>query len=400
MSKHTATNTADVKPDGASSEMEIATHGGEEMVRIAPRTKTILSLAELENSTAHYPDAMRGPVGWLQGFYLDHCKGNKASLRAIAAQVNHDKSEAFFNNLLYGYNFRQTNAAGVWKEGGRAWCECLEMIEALRRYARQAEQLGRMPFVETPTYKCIANFITARRALSAVCKTGGITGATGAQKSACFKHYRILNNHGQVIHIEAPANGRLAALQRKIAEAYHVNDANIRNRREEAIREQVNETRCIIIDNAQELYNPGKGSNQPAFSWLRELQDDTNCTLILSFTTDFVDVLTAGRAKGYFEQFVGRMGGMDSLMQLPDFAPVADLRVIARSFGLDAGKGAMEWLTRWSRREGRVRIVFDKLQLASQFARLDGRKVITLADLEEADAFRPQAVGSDEGGEK
>ena len=361
-------------------------------------SRSLLSLADFERATLHYPETIRGEVSWLQGFYLDYCKGNKSTLRALSAQLKMEKSEAYFGNLMQGYNFTERYPSGNWKPGGKAWAECMELLAALRRYAQQIEQVGRLPFVPTPTYHCIANFITARMALSAVCKFGGLTGPTGGQKSACLKQYRLLNNHGRVIHVEAPANGRLSALQLKIAAAYHVNKTGIRHRREDAIREQVNETRCIIIDNSQVLYLPSRGGDQPAFNWLRELQDDTNCTIILSFTTDFVDELTGKNARGYFEQFVGRMGGIDSILRLPDYTPNADLRVIARSFGLDAGKGAMDWLSKWSRRDGRVRIVFDKLQLAREFARADGRDRITLADMEEADAFRPQAIGSDDEG--
>lgn len=396
MTKQAAQTIAGGKPAATGGAAIVVAEPGQ----VAPATynRSTLSLADYERATLHYPDPIRGDVTWLQGFFLDHCRGNKSTLRAISAQLNMEKSEAYFGNLMQGYNFTDRYPSGNWKPGGKAWAECVELLACLRRYAQQIEQVGKLPFVETYTFHCISNFILGRMALGAVCKFGGITGPTGAQKSACFKQVRLFNNHGRIVHIEAPANGRLSALQCKLAAAYHVNKCGIRFRREEAIREQVNETRCIIIDNAQVLYLPNRGGDQPAFNWLRELQDDTNCTIILSFTTDFVDELVGKNARGYFEQFVGRMGGVDSILRLPDYTPEADLRVIARSFGLDAGKGAMDWLSKWSRRDGRVRIVFDKLQLAREFAKLDGRDRITLADMEEADAFRPQAIGSDDEG--
>lgn len=360
-----------------------------------------ISLGDYQSMVSHYPEPLRTNVEWLQGFFLDHCRGNKTALRAISAQIKMEKSESYFLNLMQGYNFKPRYPSGNWKQGGRAWAECEELLAALRRYAQQKEQVGKLPFVETPTYRCLSNFILAKMALSAVCKFGGITGPTGAQKSACFKYFRLLNNHGRVIHIEAPANGRLTKLQAKIAKAYHINKTGVRLRCEEEIRLQVNETRCIIIDNAQELYIASKGSDQPAFSWLRELQDDTNCTIILSFTTEFAaKTLVSGEAQGYFEQFIGRMGGIDALLTLPEYTPESDLRVIARSFGLDPGKGAMVWLTKWSRRSGRVRNVFEKLQFARECVKLDGRDCITLDDLAEADAYRPQAIGSDAGEEQ
>lgn len=358
------------------------------------------SLADYERGIAHYPDPIRTRVRWLQGYLLEECMGNNTGLRAIACKAGHDKSEEYYYNLLGGYYFK--GKTGTWVEGGKAWGEFLEIIEAIKRYAESAARQGRQQFVETPTYRCIHDFITARRSLNAVCKIGGITGPTGGQKTAALKQYALLNNHGAVIRIEAPACPRVGMLQRKIAERYHIPATRLiyNATREAAIREQVNETRCIIIDNAQRLYIPGKGSDQPAFNWLLELQEDTECALILSFTTDFTDVLVAGRAKGYFEQFIGRMGGVQDLLRLPDHTPASDLRVIARAFGLQDGKTAMEYLHRWSREDGRIRIVFSRLQRAKEFAKLDGRERITLADLEESRTWTPPAIGSDTEGEE
>lgn len=358
------------------------------------------SLADYERGITHYPEPIRDRVRWLLGYWLDHCSGSNTSLRAIACKAGHDKSETWFYNLLGGYNFKNTE--GTWKEGGKAWGEFLEIYEAIHRYAEQAARQGRLPFIETPTARCTFDFITARRALNAVCKVGGITGPTGAQKSAILKQYALLNNHGAVIRIEAPACPRVGVLQRKIADRYHIPSSRLiyNASREAAIREQVNETRTIIIDNAQRLYVPGKGSDQPAFNWLLELQEDTECTLILSFTTDFTDTISAGRAKGYFEQFVGRMGGMQDILRLPDYTPASDLRAIARSFGLTDGKTAMDYLHKWSREDGRIRIVFSRLQRAKEFAKLDGRERITLNDLEEARTWTPPAIGSDTEGEE
>ena len=359
------------------------------------------SLADYERGIAHYPEAIRTRVRWLQGYWLEECQGSNTGLRGIACKAGFDKSEEYYYNLIGGYNFKTTT--GTWKEDGKAWGEFLEIYEAVKRYAEQAARQGRQAFVITPTANCISDFITARRALNAVCKIGGITGPTGGQKTAALKQYALLNNHGAVIRLEAPACNRVGVLQRKIADKYHIPNSRLiyNATREAAIREQVNETRCIIIDNAQRLYVAGKGSDQPCFNWLLELQEDTECALILSFTTDFTDVLTAGRAKGYFEQFIGRMGGVQDLLRLPDYTPASDLRVIARAFGLQDGKTAMEYLHKWSRMDGRIRIVFSRLQRAKEFAKLDGRERITIADLEEAHTWTPPAYGTDnEGGDE
>lgn len=390
-------------PSGAIMPRNDETDLSKSVAHYPTRTNSRKSLAEMERAIDHYPDPIRQEARWLQGFFFDHCQANAVSLRRVACKINHDKSVEYWTNILSGYNFRGENSPGAWKKDGRAWTEFLEMIDGLRRYAQQAARANRLPFVQTPTYRCIENFITAKRALAAVCKIGGIIAPTGGQTSESFKFYRDLNNHGQVTHLEAPANGLLTTLQIKILEQYHVTGVKLTMRatREQAIRDNINETRCIIIDNAQVLFHAGKGGDQPCFNWIRELYDDRRPTIILKFTEEFLGDLTRGAAKGYFEQFIGRMGGLNSLLRLPEYAPVADLKAIARSFGLDPGKGAMDYLHRWSRQPGRIRIVFDRLQLAQMLARHDKRDRITLADLAEADAHTPPNTGSDddEGGE-
>lgn len=383
------TNTAEKIAEGNS---QIAPTGGAELVTRAPAlVRTNKSLAQLEAAVQHYPEAIRTEVIWMQGFLLDVTQNNTELLRATAAKLGFDKSREYFRNLICGDYF--TSKSTTWNQGGRAWSEFLEMTAALRRHAIHLARKGKMLFVETPTYLCIANFITALRATSAVCRIGGIIAPTGGQTSESFKHYHVLNNHGAVIHVEAPATGRLTALQAKLLEAYHVSGCKIERRRESELRLQINESRTIIIDNAQVLYSARHGGDQPCFNWLREIYDDKRPTIILKFTEEFLGELTSAGAKGYFEQFIGRMGGLSSLLRLPDYAPTADLRCIADAYKL-APSAVETFLYKWSRQPGRIRIVFNKLQFAQEAARADGRERITIADLKEADDFVPPSTGT------
>jgi hypothetical protein len=354
--------------------------------------RTGKSLAQLEAAIAHYPEPIRIEVRWLQGYFLETCLNNGELLRSTCAKLGHDKSREYFRNLICGDYFK--TKASTWQTSGRAWSEFTEMMSSLRRHAKLAARLGRLPFVQTPTYHCIANFITAKRAPSAVCRIGGIIAPTGGQTSESFQFYQSLNNHGQVIHVEAPANGRLTSLQGKILEKYNSGITAIERRREHEIREQVNENRSIIIDNAQVLYLRGRGNDQPAFNWIREIYDDKRPTIILKFTEEFLGDLTGAAAKGYFEQFIGRMGGLNGLLRLPAHAPDSDLQCIARAFKL-APSAVNDYLHKWSRQPGRIRIVFEKLQLAQQLAGIAGHERITLDDLQGADEYVPPSTGAD-----
>jgi hypothetical protein len=354
------------------------------------------SQADLERSIAHYPETAREATIWAQGFCREECKGNIQLFRSISEKLGFKYSQSYFYNILYGHYFKTKKSTdGKTRIDGNvgAW---LEIVEALRKHDQTNTAAGKLGFIETPTYRCIYNFITERRARGAACKWGGITGPTGAQKSECAKYYKLLHNHGRTVYLEAPARKSLGAFQRKLATQYGAPIRSTTNAQEAEIRDNVNEEKCIIVDNAQRLYIPGRGNAQPIFDYLLELQDDTGCCVILFFTEDFVNGdLSGGRAKNYFEQFIGRLGGFDDILRLPKFTPIADLKVIARAYGLEPGTGAMEYLTKWSRLDGRVRLVFHRLNRAKQFAQLDGRNRINLDDMAEANSYIPSAIGEE-----
>lgn len=350
--------------------------------------RTGKSLAQLEQGISHYPEKIRLEVNYLQGFYLDHCRNNLESLRAICAKIGFDMSREYFGNLIGGHYF--TSKTNSWQDGGRAWSQFLEMLAALRRHAAVMSRQGKMLFVQTPTYYGIANFITALRSPSAVCRIGGIIAPTGGQTSESFKFYKDLNNHGTCIHVEAPASGRLTQLRAKILDAYHVSGQKIERRGELELRAQVNELRTIIIDNAQVLYVKAHGTQQPCFNWIRELYDDKRPTIILKFTEEFLQDMTGELAKGYFEQFIGRMGGLTNLLRLPQHAPTEDLECIAEAYKL-APSAVETYLFPWSRMPGRIRIVFNRLQLAQEFSRMEKSNKITLDHLQAAHEWVPPA---------
>lgn len=388
-------DTKNETPAAQTSGAELAVQPRSEIEVVSNPNKAFLrkSAADLENAVALYPEDVRGATVWTQGFCREHCNGNIELLRAVAEKLGFKRSYAFFYNALNGYSYKP----GKGKGDQAYW---LELVAALREHDRSATATGKRGFIETPTYRCIANFIDERRAVNAPCKFGIITGPTGSQKSACRKYYRLLNNHGMVVGFEAPARQTAAALERKLGEQYSAKSAALAADRTAEVRRNLDYRKTVMIDNAQRMFIAGAGNRQPLFEYLLETQEDTDCTVILWVCEDFVDGdLTTGAAKKYFEQLVGRFGGMSDILRLPQFTPAADLRVIARSYGLKDGPSAMEYLKRWSQQAGRIRIVFHRLTRARNFAQLDGRDRITLDDLAEVDTYIPAAIGDDDGGE-
>ena len=144
------------------------------------------------------------------------------------------------------------------------------------------------------------------------------------------------------------------------------------------IYESVNEKRTIILENVQRLYVEKAEANQPVFNFLQKLQDETRCTIILTITPVFAETLTRKLANGYFEQFIGRAGGVGEFLRLPDFAEPEDVELIAKSFGMKGlsekttwqegeivHKGTvLDYLVKISREPGLIRILFGALQKA------------------------------------
>ena len=79
-----------------------------------------------------------------------------------------------------------------------------EIIEKLRAGVQLASRVGKMPFIETGTYRRIRDKFDAVRVPGAVCKFAVIIGPTGGQKTESAKYYCDLNNHGKCVHLEAP----------------------------------------------------------------------------------------------------------------------------------------------------------------------------------------------------
>ncbi|WP_221029929.1 ATP-binding protein [Actomonas aquatica] len=308
----------------------------------------------------------------------------------VRSELRIDRSDAFFYQLLGGKYFRRQKGTGK-IQGSRETVK--EIADALRTWVVFNSEAGGMAFVETPTWQSVADYIDAKREPTEVCKFGGIVGSTGTGKSRMTKRYALINNHGKTVHLEAPSRGSLSKFQVKLGSCYSVSISAPAQERNVRITECVRADSTIIVDNIQKLYNKLHGPNQPVLNYLQELQDDTGCTIILNWTPVFTEIFREGADQRYFEQFVGRLGGLDTIIELPEFTPLADLKAIAAKMEIAGGKNAIDLMRRWSRQPGRQRILFSRLQRARRFATDEGCDYIKLAHLEAADciAITPSA---------
>lgn len=353
-----------------------------------------MELSMVEAAIAHYPADVQPDVLWLHNFRHTEFSGRTALLtHFINERLGMKASEQYVYQLLAGKYFRKD------KEGKLLGSvdTVREIAAAARNWAAVNADACGLPFVEDVEWQDFCDYIVTVRNPENVVRFGGIVGATGRGKTRMVRRYCILHNHGNCVRIEAGVGMTVAKFEQKLGWCYGVPFSANSTERRERIYTNVRRDRTIFVENVQKLHRPQDKGNQRLFSWLQELQDETQCSIVMTWTPGFTRILTDAQTEEgkYFEQFVGRLGGMDSVHQLDAYRPTESLRQIAEKFALGGGAKAVELLKKWSRQPGRDRIMFRRLQLALVAAKADGAKRVALEHLQAAD-LQPVAAPADE----
>lgn len=338
-------------------------------------TTSLEELAEL------FPDKLREPVLWLATYTRDQCGKSADMLGARAHKLGIELDKTTWSRVL----------RGRWNRDGEgrplptpivSETKLLRAIQALRQEARLREMGGKVPFIETSVTRAIHDYIDVKFAPDRVNKFGVIVGETGTGKTAAYREYRRRSAAGLVAWVEAPDNASVPEMIAGIGLCYGVSMGNFSIRNRLSLLQVVNDRRCIIIDNAQDLLSERRATSQPAFSFLRRLQDETGCTIILSLTPDGENKLF-DLLKGYFEQFEGRTGGRRNFLRLPAYPPEEDVLSIAQGFGLRDAERHLEYLSKIARERGRIRTFFEDLQAAKIKAERE-KKPLTIGHVKDA----------------
>jgi hypothetical protein len=272
--------------------------------------------ASVSAKIQNYPPEIIEPVMWLAGFVREVCSGRRDILLDRVKKLGFKASDNYFYQVLTGRYFARKEDGSV----SGSIDNLAQIIDKLRAGVQLAAMAGKIPFIETGTYRRIRDLFDRIRSPEAVCKFGVIIGPTGGQKTSSGKHYCHLNNHGKCVHVEAESpslGGFLTDLASKYGHSKWA-AAEIKKRN---ISMSVNDKKLIVIDNVQRLYIPGRGGNQPIFNYVMKLQDDTGCAVALKFASDTADFLVRGLEAGYFEQIEGRAGGRDRFLVLDEYTP-------------------------------------------------------------------------------
>lgn len=328
----------------------------------------------LEKHAAGYPPEMREAFIWFGCFFREACMRDLEVLvsRCKELGINHDKTT--WSKILRGRWNKDAND-NIVDSPTLALPKFLSYVEKLKDDERVREMAGRLPFVETSTAQTIWNFIDVRRAPERVNKFGIIVAYTGSQTTASFKEYQRRHNHGLCTWQEAPENGSMSEFVVTLAVKYGGSWSDSRENARQRVFRTVKSSNVIIVDNAQTLYRPKHGTDQPVFNLLRRLQDERGCTIILKITKEFHQKLVSQMLQGYFEQFEGRAGGRRNFLQLDEFAPGEDVLAFAQAFKLKDSERHLEYLVKISREPGRIRSLLEDLQTAKTIAESEKRQL-------------------------
>lgn len=317
------------------------------------------------------PAELQEPFVWLGAFIRDECAKDLSVFEELARSLGFEHDRTTYAKILRG-QFKVDADGNEREHPVLAAPKLLRLVEAVQGHHRRRELAGKVPFIMTTVAEDIFALIETKRSPDRVNKFGVIVGETGSQKTATLKEYARRNNHGTCVWVESPENGSLTELLSRLAERYGQSGQLSTTRKREKIFASVNSTRCIILDNVQNLYRAAHGHDQPAFDFLRRLQDERGCSVIMSLTPTFERMLIEGSMKGYFEQFVGRSGGTENWLRLPAYPPEEDVLLIAQAFKVRDAERHQDELVKISRQPGRVRRLFEDLQSAKLLAQKRG----------------------------
>lgn len=342
----------------------------------------VLDAITLERRAEYYPPEVREPFIWLGSYVREECARDLDLLLGRTEKLGIGFDKTTWSRILRGYLTRDSEGNNL-PHPIVSVPKLLKAIDALRKDARIKELGGRIPFVITGTARKIFDYIDLKRSPDRVNKFGVVIGETGTQKTACFREYCRLNNHGACVWVDAPARGSMYQFKTDLAARYGCHANTNSAGKEQRIAEAVNERKTVIVENVQRLYDRSAGSRQPIFEYVQSLQEKTGCTIILSFTPSFDLTFQSGAAQGFFEQFIGRSGGQKAFLRLDPFPPEDDCVAIAQAFGLRDAERHADYLVKMAREPGRVRVLFEALQQAKIRAEAQGEK-LTLSQVKYA----------------
>lgn len=335
----------------------------------------------IENEMQLFPQPIQPLYQWLKVFVRDECKRDVDVLVARARTVGVSIDKTNWVRIL----------KGRWKhdaDGNELPSPCvsatnlLQSITAVRDQVRVELLQGAIPFVDTSTFHTIRRAVEKRMRKDRVNRFLVIVGPTGTQKTASYKELAMRNP--LLKWMESTDNGSLKEFVIRFAvkcgASKSISYGPARAKIFESMMPLNGMPKGIVVDNMQDMVKSdrqriamGKSiETQPAYQFLRSLQDETGCAIIWSITPENEEQMFDAKSI-YLEQFEGRAGGRDGFLRLPNYPPRKDLVMIAETLGFKQAAHHADLLCKIGQERGRIRRFFEILQEAKDAADADGK---------------------------
>lgn len=342
-------------------------------------------LLKFEALIADYPAEVRDDVVWLYNFRREQFADHNALLHQFFNDTLGIKiSDQYLYQVLGGKYFRRDAKS---KKHLGSTDTLKDLVAAARNWSIVNSDSGGLPFVEDDEWDQVRDYLDGLRNPHNVVKFGGIVAPTRRGKNRLVSRYTILNNHGTTAWMEASRGQTLAAFQATLGFAFGIGFNVKPIERLFRLRQNVRPDRMIIIQNFQKFYKKNEGSAQPILDYIQELQDMTGSVWVFTWTPGFTATMTDGTRdeRAFFEQWLGRFGGIERVLELAPYRPIQGLKAILEKFEIFGGKESLAILKKWSRLPGRDSILFSRLQDAMVAKNEEGAKRLGLEHLRAVD---------------
>ena len=346
---------------------------------------------KIEAEMQLFPAALQPLYQWLKVFTRDECRRDVDVLVERAREVGVTIDKTNWVRILKG-RWKTDSEGNEMPNPYVSATNLLQAITAVRDKVRVELLQGGLPFVETSTVKTIWRVIEKAMRKDRVNRFRVIVGPTGTQKTASYKE--LTQRNPNVKWLESTDNGSMKEFAIRFAikcgAGRNISYSQARTKIFESMMTHKGQIKCAIIDNMQDMVRSdrkmiamGKSvGTQPAYQFMRSLQDETGCAIIWSITPENEDQMFNAQSI-YLEQFEGRAGGRDGFLRLPNFPPRKDLVQIAETLGFKQAEKHGDLLVSIAKERGRIRRFFEILQDAKDAAD-DAGEALTVEHLQEA----------------
>jgi hypothetical protein len=334
----------------------------------------------IEAETQLFPKEIQPLYVWLKRFVRDECKRDVDVLVSRARTVGVTIDKTNWVRVLKG-RWKHDSDGNELANPYVSATNLLQAITAVQKEVRVELLQGGMPFCETTTFHTIRRFIEKKMRKDRVNRFGVILGPTGTQKTASYKELSMRIDN--LKWMESTDNGSLKEFIIRFAvkcgASRSISYGPARAKIFESMMPVNGMPKGIVVDNMQDMVKSDKKlsamgksiETQPAYQFLRSLQDETGCAVIWSITPENEDQMFNTQSI-YLEQFEGRAGGRDGFLRLPNHPPKKDVILIAETLGLKDAERHGDLLFSIAKQRGRIRRFFEIMQEAKDEAALDG----------------------------